>query len=357
MDVVRYLASVLLVACSLQGLYTAAVWSYARKDRVVDAAKGQETIFQTEARVVVYKTPIIAECSSKPQVIILGSSNANLGFRPEELQPLIGDVGVHNLAIGGQNMRSLRQIVDLIHRQVPKSNRRNLTFVAAIWYGSLVDDKRRWPQGMTDVDLELLRYGLFQKSNLGAVQPVVPDKLLASAFVATWPIMVPRAAYAETARKLVPNKLPPGVPQPWHPPAKVRDSVIVSPEQKLDQVGSYCNYMGPVAEQTDGGLQQLVDLAECISSKGGKLVVLDLPLPTWHSQASMPFEDYERRKKPFVEKLQSIPHVVYSSLQTGFSDDDFFDGVHPRPRATLTLSKRAAEPIRVALDSCTSLNR
>ena len=345
MQIVRYLLKVAISIVCIQAVYTFAIWGYARRDGTVDVARSQETIFQTEAKTAVYKIPLIAELAQAQQVVVLGASNANLALRPEELSPLLHNVKVHNLAIGGQNMRSLRQLVDLIYRIVPKSEQSNLVFVIGIWYGSFVDDARRWPEGVTDIDRELLRFGLFQKSPTGELYPTLPNRLLRPAMVSTWPLMVPEAAYVSAARILVPKKLRIGVPVAWYPPVKVRNSIVINKEQKVDQMAGYSAYLGPIDEQTDAGFQQLIELATLISNANGKLMVLDLPLPAWHSDESVISHLYDQRKLPYFAELQKLVNVQYQSMQGKFGEEDFFDGVHPKPRTSPKMARIAAEPI------------
>jgi hypothetical protein len=349
MQIAIHTIRVLLAALAIQLAITLLTWGYAVSDGVLDAANGQHTIFETEAKIVVYKTPLIAQRSSQQQVIILGASNASLGLRPKELSPLLNGTPVHNLAIGGQNLLSLCQLVDLIYQQTPVKNRENLVFVAGIWHGSMVDDSRRWPDGLTDVDRELLRYGVFAQDSSGAVTARVPDRLLSPSLVATWPFMLPVSTKSRLARAWMPGHLPPGVVGQWYPAEEVRNEMVSSAERQTQQINSIASYLGPPEQRTDEGFHQLCKLAQRISENGGKLVVLDLPITQWHREASEPFGWYQARMKDCAARLEKIPGASYHNMQDGFRDEEFFDGTHPKPRNTPEWAQRAAVPINAEL--------
>ncbi len=363
MTLPRYITGILGLAILIWGLGTAAVILCASAGNQVDAAMGQHTIFQTEAKIVVYNTPTIAHMADKPEVVVLGASNANLGLRPAQLSPQLDGVPVHNLSIGGQNMRTLSQLVDLIYRQTPPEQHRNIVFVIGAWYGLMIEDKRRWPTGLSDVDQEMLRYGLFRKSGNHEAEFKLPNSFLSASLASVWPLMVPYAWYSELGRYafniLGKNVLAFGLQNTiimsWYPSENERNTTVMTDEQFSAEMKSFTAYVGSTTEWGDSGFHDLTALAHRIHDEGGQLVVLDMPLTSWAQKPDL-FPLYQTRMQATITPLQDAHMVHYASLLPDFTDTSFFDAVHPRPKVTTEIARLAAEPIRHALETLSSLS-
>jgi hypothetical protein len=250
-------------------------------------------------------------------------------------------------------MRSVSQLVDLIYRQTPRQQRHNIVFVIGSWVGLTVDDQRRWPSKLTDVDQELLRYGLFQKGNNELVHSWLPDSYLSNAFEAVWPFMLPYALYAEMGRDLLSREkitfIPPGVILPWHQPEKMLNEATRTDSQIAADLKSYVGYVGPASEWTGGGFADLQKTAAQISREDGHLIFIDLPIPS-QSRSLEICTIYEQKIKSTLASFQSDPHIEYVDMQEACNDDEFFDSVHARPKVTMKIAQKAALPINRALN-------
>ncbi|WP_038909352.1 hypothetical protein [Dickeya oryzae] len=353
MRTLRYIGLTLLFTVILQIILISIVAHYVLKEGRVDVADEQHTIFQTEAKGVVYNTPVIVRHTKEQQVVILGASNSNLGLRPSEIEPLIkSGIRVHNLSIGGQNMSSVNQVVDLIYRQTPKENRHNLIFVIGSWYGLMVEDNRRWPTGRTDVDQELMRYGLFYPKGEKAISTPIPDSMLSNALISVWPYMVPYAIYAETGRDLVLSGvlkfIPEGVILPWYPTEIIRNTLTPSDSETQKSKKSFMEYVGPVDEWNGSGFNQVIELADKVKANGGKLLLIDLPI-TSAAKDTPAYSAYQARMAKIVTTLKNNDSFIYANLQTELGDADFFDLVHPRPKATMHLAQLTAKQLNAEI--------
>jgi hypothetical protein len=353
MKLFRYVGGVVVVVAVFLVAMVKVVVLFAADGKFVDAEQGEHTIFQNESITVVYSTPTIAARSDKPEVVILGSSNARLGFRPAELSPLIGNVPVHNLGLGAQNMRSFCQIFDLIYRQTPSANRRNIVFVVGIWYGAMVGDERRWPDGMTAVDNELLRcFGLFRRTGRNGVQFILPDGYLSAALHAVWPLLVPRATYEQAWRYLLARQyvhsLPADVRPPLDPPDSVLDERVMGDDLLHITANHDIDMYGPAEKLGDSAYEDLIEAARRIHAAGGQLVLLDLPLTTAGYETKA-YGLYRIRMKDFIAKLQREGLAQYGDLRPYFDNKNFFDYIHPRPKVRPEWARLAAEPIKEAL--------
>lgn len=353
MKIFRFSIAVILISLLIQIGYTGLVALGVFREKRVDVFGAQDTIFQTEAKGVVYSTPLIAKRTNYPQIVILGASNANLGFRPEEIQPLVHGATINNLSIGGQNIHSLSELVDLLYRQTPRQQRHNLTFVVGSWYGLTVEDHRRWPTGRTDVDQELLRYGIFNDVSLA--QPLhqrVPDAMLSTAFISAWPLMLPYSIFAESTRVLfqrgVVRTLPKSVADRWYAPQEVREAATLSQAAKLQGQKYFSRYVGPVSDWKDTGFDELISLGNKINAQGGRLILADLPVTSLGMETEA-FPAYNIRMRKTVSTLQKNPSFTYLNLQDALGDADFFDLVHPRPSASPKLAALIANVVNAKL--------
>jgi hypothetical protein len=350
----RYIGGVVVVATVFLAAAIEIV-VFAASGKIVDAQKGEHTIFQNALITVVYNTPTIAARANKPEVVILGSSNARLGFRPAQLSPLIGNVPVHNLGIGAQNMGSYCEIIDLIYRQTPPAYRHNMVFAIGIWYGAMVSNERRWPGGMTSVDDELLRcFGLFQQTGGTGVKFILPDRYLSVALRSVWPLLAPRGIYEQIWRYLLFHQyirsLPPGVQPSIDRPDSVLDGQVIGDELLHEKANREIDKYGPVEKLGDGAYEDLLRITRRIHAEGGQLVLLDLPLTTAGYETKA-YGIYKVRMRDFISKLQQEGLVQYGDLRPHFDNKSFYDYVHPRPKVRPEWARLAAEPINHALNN------
>ncbi len=345
----RYILYVLLLVVMMQCGLTLLVIRYALNEKMIDNHRVAECIFRSGITLPIYALPIIAHNSDRPEVIIIGASNALAGLRPELLQPYLGDVPVYNIAIKAHNIYPTRQLVDLLYRQVPTQQRQNLTFVLGISDRLFVDDSKRWPNGKTNIDEELLRYGIFKDSPDGVV-PRVPDSWIAPTLEIMWPFFALLSSYDKAMCGLLPDAYRPGfihchnfitdeVSNTWHH----------TPQQRIDSINGNNAYMGHDAYSNNRAFEHLLYIAERVSASGGHLVIIDLPTSAWLHDAVTSYAKYQRLKLPYIERLTKLKNISYLNLQEGFDEDALYDGVHPRARIMPEIARRAAVPIRKAL--------
>ena len=63
------------------------------------------------------------------QVVIVGSSNALLGFQTDEVEALMPDAQVHNLSTPSIRADEIRELVELVWNIMPEEQRRRTTIV------------------------------------------------------------------------------------------------------------------------------------------------------------------------------------------------------------------------------------
>jgi hypothetical protein len=121
---------------------------------------------------------------------------------------------------------------------------------------------------------------------------------------------------------------------------------MLNATERKTAIANWKVYMGPPAQWDSGGFEKLLAIAQTVSWHGSRILILDLPIPSWHRQ-SVPYDaEYHRRLEFLMPKLKSMPNVEVGTMNGLFADRDFLDAVHPRPRVSPKWAQIAADFIR-----------
>jgi hypothetical protein len=296
----------------------------------MDTAQASRTLFATEPKYVFLNRSMLD--STRNKVLILGASNGVVGLKQDQLQNLVRGAEINNLSVGGSNVTQLRQIADLVHEVQGTEARRHNTFVIGSWFGLFVDDRQRWGKadrnfGDTDIDIERYRYGFFRRGAEGAVA-VLPPKWLAVGVLAIHPYLV-IDKMARDAKKLIRQV---AADRSSDLSDAERNAITLREQDKKRYLEFWDGYMGGSSKLSDAQFRAFSELVEKIVIAGGRVVVVDLPLPPWHAQRSPYYAEYRRRTQQLFDELQSRLDIHVVSLQHDAVDDDFSDEVHPKPK-------------------------
>src|SRR6185369_4536765 len=99
----------------------------------LDVARASSSLYLTEPKYVFMERSRLDTPTDK--LLVLGASNALVGFKRSELQELLPELEVNNISVGGSNITQLDQIVRLVHEVQSPAARRHDTFVLGLWYG------------------------------------------------------------------------------------------------------------------------------------------------------------------------------------------------------------------------------
>jgi hypothetical protein len=289
--------------------------------------------------IYLHRTPLR---NDSQKVIILGASNADLGFKLTELRPLLpATVVVNKLAIGGANMTEIRQVIDLVQQvQSPQARRREI-FVLGIWYGDFGRDRLRWytpdrSPGDTDIDIERYRYGFEWRTADGAV-PIVPWRYFDAAVVAVYPFLF-LDELSRDGLEWLSHRYQSHVPDP--------DTAVMSADERDRMMNYWSRMMGPAGpsalREQFAVLQQI---CQQILAAGSKLLLVDLPLPKWHERRS-PYESYYKHERTrLLKRWTGQSGFSFLDMTDMDRDADFSDEVHPRPHVTISWARRLAAAI------------
>ena len=340
------LKQVLFVLIALGGIYAVLLGiSYVvvppvNQEGGLDSSLAASTIFMTETKYVFLNRAAIRP--GMPRIIFVGASNTAVGFKRHEVQPLLPDAEVDNLAVGGSNMTQIAQIVELVQDLQDAAARCHTTFVIGMSHGTFVQDRYRWytPErhaGDTDMDIERYRYGFYRRTDDGP-KPVLPPNALSLGVILIHPYLV----FDELSRRASKESLARLFGRPTSHTDAERNARIFSEADKEAALKHWRDEMhsdGPIAEEQFVVLRDLIDR---ILAQGSRVVLVDLPIPHWHEQRSPLYQEYVRHKKILVADLAGKAGFAYLEMSDLNSDLEFSDEVHPKPRITGQWAARVA---------------
>jgi len=297
----------------------------------MDTARAADSLYLTEPKYVFLGRSALNTTTDK--VIMVGASNVVVGFKQPQVQKLVPAAQVHNLGVGGSNITQVREIVDLVQEvQTPEARQHN-TFVIGLWYGLFADDAVRWNTpdrhaGDTDIDIERYRYGFYRRGNAGPVA-VLPAKYLDVGTTLVHPYLVIDRWTRDLTRSLR-QRLSGKAPRITD---EQRNAVVLSEQEKRRYLDFWADYMGhkPLGRQQFETLRTLID---DVVANGGRVVLVDLPLPAWHAERSPYFVEYRDQRNQLFATLHNRSGVSTLTMQNANRNDNFSDEVHPKPRVT-----------------------
>lgn len=312
----------------------------------LDASQASSSLFLTEPKYVFMARSRLNTPSDK--VLLLGASNMLVGFRQAQVQALLPEVEVHNLSVGGSNIGQVSQIVDLIREVQSPESRRHNTYVIGLWYGVFASDQARWNTpdrhaGDTDIDIERYRYGFYRRTEAGAV-PVLPPMLLDTGVLLIHPYLV----LDRTARDLTRSLRDFMASRPASMTDDQRNAVVIGDADKRRYLAFWRGYMGSTDTLDAQPFRLLQRTVDGILAEGGRVILVDMPIPAWHTSASPLAADYRTRLDSLLSGLQGRAGVAFLRMDDAHADEDFSDEVHPKPRVTASWAQRLAAVIKTS---------
>jgi len=315
----------------------------------LDTARAGNTLFITEPKYAFMTRSQLDTTTDK--VILLGASNVLVGLRQDQIQPRVPQLEVHSLAVSGSNITQVGQVVDLVHEVQSPAARKHTTYVIGLWYGLFADDSARWHTpdrvaGDTDIDIERYRYGFYRRTPEGPV-PLLPPRYLQAGTVLVHPYLVLDRATRDATksmRSFISGKSAATTDEE-------RNAIVLTKAQQDQYLSFWHDYMGSTDELKEAQFQTLRRVVDGILVEGGEVVLVDLPLPAWHSQRSPLWRSYASHMEPTLAALQTRPGVVVVRMGADNRDDDFGDEVHPKPRVAPLWAARLAKTLNAEGDA------
>ncbi|OGR07503.1 MAG: hypothetical protein A2511_12220 [Deltaproteobacteria bacterium RIFOXYD12_FULL_50_9] len=304
--------------------------------------KPEYYLYGRGAGLVVRGRGLLAENVSN--IVVTGASTSVEGFRPPVMQKYITNGIVHNLSIGASNMTQVGQVVDLVLEATPEDKRNNLHFIVGVSYVLLRPDSEMWPGGVTNVETEMLKYGMYKSKGESRFRSAHYKYFIS--------FLRPILIVDELFRRVVTDHLFKTIwyiNNKWLRPMQflISDNlnrVSVSEEYKVYVDREMHRRMGSVNDEIgDEQFERLIDISKKVHQSSAKLTVVDLPLAKWHMLKSKHFASYQKNKMHFFERLKEIGTVNIIDMQYMNNDDDFYDFAHPKPQTSVQWSSYLGE--------------
>jgi hypothetical protein len=283
--------------------------------------------------------------SDVDRLVLLGASNAMAGFHLDELQPLVPDLQVNNLAVSGSNLTEMRQAYALIRAVQAPNAAKHTTYVLGIWYGVFMPDGLKWNTpdrnaGETDLDIERYRYGFYRRTADGPTQ-LLPTDDLELGLVLIHPYLafdkLVRIGTDDLRARFLKRK-------PSMTDAE-RNAIVIFPEQQTRYLAFWQSQFGNNPTIPQEQFEVLTALIDDILKGGDTVVVADLPIPSWLAKESPLNRSYNTLKDAWLAQMSGRKGFSFLEMQDAFRDDEFVDEVHPKPRVTKDWSARLAKAV------------
>ncbi len=311
-----------------------------------NTAAAGSTVFQTEAKYFVMNRAAIGAPGNN--VVFLGASNTVGGFPVALMQAQLPGTVVSNAALSGSNLTQINEAFQLTRRAIKPADRAHTVYVVGLWYGLFVNDSLHWPHvpgqpQQTAIDTELYRYDFYRRAATGPA-PVLPESLIPYATIAIYPVIA--------LEKLVRVVTEP-VREAWlgAQPGRTdqqRDEYVASAQDMHDETAYWHSFFpsGVVDAQQFDVLDTLVAQAR---ADGSAVVLVNLPIPAWHSAAVSYDADYQMRLHTFLARHAADPLVSTVSMRDMNADSWFCDEVHPKPHIIPLWVSRIAAPVNAVV--------
>lgn len=309
----------------------------------IDTASASHTLYVTEPKYVVMSRSSLAV--DRPRVVFVGASNTVVGFKQPQVAAALPELEVDSLGVGGANITEVSQVVDLVEEAESDASRRDTTFVISIWYGEFAEDRFKWRTpdrvaGDTDINIEQYRYGFYRRSDTGPVA-VLPASDLSLEVALIRPYLV-----VDKLSRVVTSRLRASL---FHVAENrtdaERDATTLSEAEKVHDLAYWQDEMHAKCELSDEQFLILRATIGRILASGGKVVLVDLPIPRWHSERSPFYESYRQKRDVLLRDMQNTRGFTFVDMSGQDDDLDFSDEVHPKP----SVSSRWASFIAAAL--------
>jgi hypothetical protein len=286
---------------------------------IIDSKNCASSFLVTESAYVTFHGTALSD--NKPGLMLVGASNVGAGFRPQDLAPLPPNMVVHNLAISGSNIDGVRAVIDLIYANRRPEQRQNLIMVLGLWYGMFLHLESNPSQ--TLVGRQLHRFGLYESEGASSERRLSTAQF-ESAVTLLRPFFLTQALLG--AQGPLANSL-------WPSSEQQNGDVFIPPS------GDKRDFPLPPAQ-----FEALIDIAQLVKEKGGKLVIIDLPLPKPAENAPL-WHRYQQDKIPYFERAGALGASIVN-MQDMNCPCDFSGGTHPIGLAVPRWSSRLIEELK-----------
>ena len=320
----------------------------------VDTCVANAPLALTPPSVVLYEIDRLAR-PARHRMVLLGSSNTMLALRPDDVRRHLPKFEVANLAIPTSNVYQALQVATLATSVSDAKTLKNTVFVLGAYPGLFAKSSSLWRGRRSPLTSEMLRYGLYHDGNGDTPEPVLGHGL-AGVTKVVYRTLLGADVFAKATGKNA---------------SRIGNARAFDFGLFRGSTRNLCRYKhGPPGETarqkhikkrarqigTSSRLQQeqfvvLEKLVQTVRQSGARLIVVELPVPTWMRRDH--FDFYRERKQDLVRRLTRKPRVDYVDLYDALPDELMGDSTHvlrdgarEYARAFAAALRALPEPIR-----------
>lgn len=323
-------------------------WAYPdTNERILDTKDARATIFGTPPRYVAYKAAAIASVPGS-KYLIIGGSPALLGFRPHRLSSELG-APTHNLSLDSPDMSELALEIRLLCDSLPPERLKKTTLILGLDYLQFLDPHRRWTSGVSELENELGRFGLY--SDIEArPHPRFGRPVHTALVMLLRPWMMIAAVYDHSILPILMSaknmaRFAIGDPVFSFSIYNSQTAAVLSDAEKKSSLTMWRNFMGDGVPLNPEQFAALADTVRYANLKGIRLAIVDLPIPAWHRDALPYNASYEKLKAGALTGTASMKNVIQIDLTSMDDEKNFFDSVHPTDMAAQDWERRVADKL------------
>ena len=295
------------------------------------------------------------------RVIILGSSNSRMGLRPNVFKNIYPTLKIHNISIGGANIYELLQITNLYYKTGRKCQS---TFILGISYLNFSDNATLWGNGETEFIREMVRSGIYLNTNLGLIARFnfLPIDTLENIYR---PFVYMHYLTREVIKHTLGSFL---IDLKMFFNHKIEDSDRRRYEwQKFQELANDNDLNAVVLDLATqkwllserlidaGGKSRAVgdeqflllgELLREVQKHGDNMVIVDLPLPKWHTDKFEASDSsYRIKLRKLISENKINPNLSLIDLHKLNDGHLFYDSAHPKPITAINWSTLIGERI------------
>ncbi|TYL87190.1 hypothetical protein [Bradyrhizobium cytisi] len=306
-----------------------------------DFQVAERTLFMTVPKYVLLGRSVLD--TPDPKVLIVGASNTAVGFIQKLIQSKLACGKVSNLAMGGANISEAAQIIDLVRETQSSPGAAPNTFVIGVWYGMFADSDIRFAdpdrnRGESDLDIEKYRYGFYRRTANGPVA-VLPSKWLDAGVMAIRPLLLVEKVAREARTGI--NLLLTGRRSAQRTEVE-REAAVMSEQDKKKALEYWQESMGFKGAISETQFNLLRSTVASLLDSGERVVLVDLPIPSWHRDASPYQPGYEQKLQELSGQFKERSNFISISMSDLDGDLDYSDEVHAKRHLANVWSERLA---------------
>jgi hypothetical protein len=310
----------------------------------LDLSRASDSLYLTAPKQAVLGRDVLDVPDRK--VLLIGASNTNAGFRQEQVQKLVPCAKVSNLGVGSANITEVRQMIDIVKEVEDDAARRSNTFVIGVWFGMFADTELRWPwadrhRGDTDIDIERYRYGFYRRTAAGPVALLPPNWLRFEVLLIRPYLFIEKITRDATyrMRQTLFTRRQANLTD------AEREIQVMSEKQKSTALDAWRQNMGGTSDISQAQVALLQDTIEELLRSGDKVVLADLPIPSWHRDASPYQPGYARAVQKMFDHFANRSGFTSLRMSDLETDLDYSDEVHPKPHLAKVWASRLAQEL------------